>query len=144
MLLGRRTGRVSLQEYGVKPGVYSRRDLSARGMYVPSNVRYSFLCFSSSLHIPFHRPKEIPQINPNNACDYNFYQSDESGERSVLGCDAALEYLQRQGCSLATPDWVRNHWSLVLWKRASTICCKPEDLESMWTFEGICEGLRHQ
>lgn len=57
--------------------------------------------------------------------------------------EQAFDDLKSQGCTRITRSWVDNHWPLVLWKRASIICCKPSLLTS-WTFEAVCTELKYR
>lgn len=83
-------------------------------------------------------------ITPTNAPDYAFYQSDDAGGYINLGCAEAFTHLRGRGCTLMSEEWVSNRWSLVLWKKASMVCCKPELLNTTWKFENVCENLMYQ
>lgn len=50
------------------------------------------------------------------------------------------------GCSLAELKWVRNHWSLIVWKRASMVRNAPSLLKDKkwWSFEAIVDQLRYR
>ncbi|KAF8333072.1 BRCA2, oligonucleotide/oligosaccharide-binding, domain 1-domain-containing protein [Cantharellus anzutake] len=95
-------------------------------------------------------PKEIPQISPDNAAYYCFHDNQDLGDSSehhlqpkLLGPQEALSHLVGRGCSHATQPWVECHWSLILWKKASMICCQPRLFDSMWNFESVCKDLLH-
>ncbi|KAF9516595.1 hypothetical protein BS47DRAFT_1340741 [Hydnum rufescens UP504] len=114
--------RLGLRESGVVPCVLDLEGLSENGI-----------------------PPELPQITPANAIYHVFHAPDaRAGEPLILGVAAALPYLRQRGCSLATQEWVDNHWSLVLWKRASIICCKPTLLKELWSFESTCKDLMYR
>ena len=72
---------------------------------------------------------EMSQITPETAIRYSFYSP--SGP---LGSTAAFEELQNAGCTLATEDWVSNHWGLILWKQAGMICLDPTEARK-WSWE---------
>ncbi|KAI9453574.1 hypothetical protein BJY52DRAFT_1288754 [Lactarius psammicola] len=44
----------------------------------------------------------------------------------LLGPTDALRELKTTGCTLATQEWVDNHWSLILWKLAGMVALDPE------------------
>ncbi|KAF8323921.1 hypothetical protein DL93DRAFT_2104290 [Clavulina sp. PMI_390] len=113
-------GRLTLRQYGVTPGVFNAHDLVAQAI-----------------------PLELLSLNANAAEDYGFYLTSPSGDVQTLGWPAALDYLHTRGCRLATPEWTRNHWGLVLWKRAGIVCCKPNSFRELWNFEGMCEALNY-
>ncbi|TFK77416.1 hypothetical protein BDN72DRAFT_852512 [Pluteus cervinus] len=58
---------------------------------------------------------ELAQITPELAIYYSFHSN---STESLLGTAAAFDHLTNLGCTLATKDWVDNHWSLILWKLA--------------------------
>lgn len=53
-------------------------------------------------------------------------ESSQSPDVKPLGPAAALEELHTRGCSLATNEWVTNHWQLILWKLAGMVTLEPE------------------
>ena len=69
------------------------------------------------------------QVTPETAIRYSFYSP--SGP---LGPTAAFEELQTAGCTLATEDWVSNHWGLILWKQAGMVCLDPTEARK-WSWE---------
>lgn len=71
----------------------------------------------------------MSQITPETAIHYSFYSP--SGP---LGSTAAFEELQNAGCTLATEDWVNNHWGLILWKQAGMLCLDPTEARR-WSWE---------
>ncbi len=128
------------------PGRYSLSDLVAQGMY-RSFLYNSCACESDEQTFS---PEKIPQVNPDNAICYRFHQtesltcSSEPHRLGLLGAQEALSFLLHRGCRLATQPWVDCHWSLILWKKASMICCQPALFDSMWKFESICKDLLYQ
>ncbi|KAF8164084.1 BRCA2, oligonucleotide/oligosaccharide-binding, domain 1-domain-containing protein [Pholiota molesta] len=65
----------------------------------------------------------LNQITPETALYYRFHTTDSSPPPSTISApqtkldpDEALKELLRRGCSLATQEWVNNHWCLILWK----------------------------
>ncbi|KAF9644663.1 hypothetical protein BDM02DRAFT_3190371 [Thelephora ganbajun] len=81
---------------------------------------------------------EMRQITPETAIHYSFYSP--SGP---LGPTAALEALQNAGCTLATEDWVYNHWGLILWKQAGMLCFDPTEARR-WSWEETIKQLLHR
>ncbi|GAA5875508.1 hypothetical protein JCM8547_001685 [Rhodosporidiobolus lusitaniae] len=45
---------------------------------------------------------------------------------------------------LVTLPWVKNHWSLIVWKLASYVRSRPDLLGEWWTFERVMEQLRYR
>ncbi|KAJ6575429.1 hypothetical protein B0H19DRAFT_1128649 [Mycena capillaripes] len=103
-----RTGRQILSSSGLVPQAYTDANLECMGIAV----------------------SELKQITPTVALYYSFHKpsatlpSDASPK--LLGPAAALEKLLDRGCSLATKQWVDNHWCLILWKLAGMVCLEPE------------------
>ncbi|KAI0323005.1 hypothetical protein OF83DRAFT_1048027 [Amylostereum chailletii] len=66
----------------------------------------------------------------------------------MLGPTSALAELLRQGCSLATEDWVDNHWRLILWKLAGMVCLDPEHKFSAdgkrWSWNEVLRQLLYR
>lgn len=76
---------------------------------------------------------ELSQITPATACFYSFYTPSATPNEGVklsdakpLGPTAALQELHARGCSLATHEWIDNHWPLILWKLAGMVALEPE------------------
>lgn len=76
---------------------------------------------------------ELSQIAPSTALFYSFHtptikpiEGSQLSNAKPLGPAAALEELHTRGCSLATEEWVTNHWQLVLWKLAGMVALEPE------------------
>lgn len=45
---------------------------------------------------------------------------------------------------LVTLPWVKNHWSLILWKVASYIRSRPDLLGEWWSFDRVMDQLRYR
>ncbi|KAG2156582.1 uncharacterized protein EDB93DRAFT_1127388 [Suillus bovinus] len=104
-------GRMTLANSSLTPQTYTTAELEDRGINVT----------------------ELSQITPATALFYSFYTPSATPSESVqpsdvtpLGPAAALEELHARGCSLATKEWVNNHWPLVLWKLAGMVSLEPE------------------
>ena len=82
--------------------------------------------------------EEMSQITPETAVHYSFYSPSGS-----LGPVTAFEELLSAGCTLATEDWVRNHWGLILWKQAGMLCLDPTEARR-WSWEGTIDQLRYR
>jgi len=56
----------------------------------------------------------------------------------------ALAAMLGAGCSLATEAWVKNHWSLIMWKLASIVRSRPELVGDYWSFDGAVNQLLYR
>ncbi|BGP01374.1 Rad51-associated protein Brh2 [Rhodotorula toruloides ATCC 204091] len=45
---------------------------------------------------------------------------------------------------LVTLPWVKNHWSLILWKLASYVRSRPDLLDERWSFGRVMDQLRYR
>lgn len=61
--------------------------------------------------------------------------------RGEVEATAALE---EAGCSLATLRWVKNHWSLILWKLASLVRTRPDTLAKYWNWQAAVDQLKYR
>ncbi|KAI0695618.1 hypothetical protein BC835DRAFT_1406150 [Cytidiella melzeri] len=101
---------------------------------------------------------ELSQITPDTALFYSFHGSDSPPidlERAgppptvvTLGTTAALNELHNAGCSLATKQWVENHWGLILWKLAGMVCLDPKSeadpARKRWCWREVMRQLRYR
>lgn len=99
---------------------------------------------------------EMAQITPETALYYSFYTTSTAplvvapGSpplESALGPDTALQELKKLGCTLATKEWVENHWSLILWKLSGMVRLDPErerDGEKRWCWGEVIRQLRYR
>ncbi|KAG1904752.1 uncharacterized protein F5891DRAFT_1012615 [Suillus fuscotomentosus] len=104
-------GRMTLVNSSLTPQAYTTAELEDRGINVT----------------------ELSQITPATALFYTFYTPSATPNEGVrpsdakpLGPTAALEELYARGCSLATQEWINNHWPLILWKLAGMVSLEPE------------------
>ncbi|KAG2368840.1 hypothetical protein BDR07DRAFT_1390250 [Suillus spraguei] len=104
-------GRMTLASSNLIPQAYTTAELEDQGINVT----------------------ELSQITLSTALFYSFYTSSatpnegvQSSDSKPLGSTAALEELRTRGCSLATQEWVNNHWPLILWKLAGMVSLEPE------------------
>ncbi|KAG1757223.1 hypothetical protein EDB19DRAFT_1656380 [Suillus lakei] len=109
--LARPTGRMTLATSNLTPQAYTTAELEDQGINVT----------------------ELSQITPATALFYTFYtpsatpiEGAQPSDAKPLGPAAALEELHARGCSLATQEWVNNHWPLILWKLAGMVTLEPE------------------
>ncbi|KAG8714021.1 hypothetical protein FRC09_018069 [Ceratobasidium sp. 395] len=72
------------------------------------------------------RELNIPYLTLKSASDFSFPQG---------GHDAALAMLHEQGCTLATKEWVKNHWGQIVWKLAGTARTGAEEAKGKWSWE---------
>lgn len=82
--------------------------------------------------------EEMSQITPETAIHYSFYSPSGS-----LGPTAAFKKLRNAGCTLATEDWVYNHWGLILWKQAGMLCLDPTEARR-WSWEETMNQLQYR
>ncbi|KAG2756480.1 hypothetical protein P692DRAFT_20765976 [Suillus brevipes Sb2] len=104
-------GRMTLASSGLTPQAYTTAELEDQGINIT----------------------ELSQITPATASFYSFYtpsatpnEGVEPSDAKPLGSTAALQELHARGCSLATQEWVDNHWPLILWKLAGMVALEPE------------------
>lgn len=66
----------------------------------------------------------------------------------MLGVEAAWDELHKLGCTLATKQWIENHWTLILWKLAGMACLDPEreaDPEhKRWCWNEVIRQFRYR
>ena len=94
----------------------------------------------------------VEQMHPSLASYYSFYapSTNEHGisEDVRIGPQEALQKLKEEGCSLATKEWVDNHWSLILWKLAGLAYLLPErewyDDQKRWGWEEVRRQLLYR
>ncbi|KAG8961102.1 hypothetical protein FRC00_013235 [Tulasnella sp. 408] len=108
------------------------------------------LSFTPDELVHFGVPPELTNINIWNAPYYRFHSPTASqiiGAKPMLnplGVDSALLHLRDKGCKLVTAEWVRNHWSFVLWKLAALVCSCPDLSESKWSYEEVTRQLLYR
>lgn len=65
--------------------------------------------------------------------------------RGEFGYDAAYEDLAYfSDCTGITLDWVKNHWSLIVWKTAAMVRAKPDELARWWNFQRMIDQLKYR
>ncbi|CAL1694441.1 unnamed protein product [Somion occarium] len=99
---------------------------------------------------------ELLQINPSTALYYSFHTASPFPITSsqipltqvTLGSAAAYKELQESGCTLATQEWVDNHWILILWKLAGMAALEPDREHDVsrkrWCWREVMRQLRHR
>ena len=87
-----------------------------------------------------NRPDEIWSLHIDNAIYYRFIARDAS----ILDHRAALTVLLNEGCSLATPEWVDNHWKMILWKLAGIVHAQPSLYDHKWCWAEVIEQLKYR
>ena len=95
--------------------------------------------------------QELRQINPTTAIYYSFHSADpieDTPEPLQLGPEAAFAQLKELGCTLATQQWVANHYGLILWKLAGMVCLEPEREQNpkpkRWCWPEVMRQLRYR
>lgn len=114
--LERKGPRLGLQEYGMKPA--SERPRGASDL----------------------DPAPIQMLQEPRRCSrFVFGHGDET--RSPRH---ALELMQQAGAHLVDEEWVKNHWSLILWKLAAYAVSKPEEAHRWFSFEETMRQLLYR
>ncbi|KAL7425125.1 hypothetical protein Q5752_000813 [Cryptotrichosporon argae] len=88
----------------------------------------------------FGIPDEIWQLNPTNAVHYQFIGEDAK----PLGIVQALSKLKHDGGSMATMQWVENHWAMIMWKIAGQVAARPELFDEKWTWYEVVSQLKYR
>ncbi|OJA19125.1 hypothetical protein AZE42_02150 [Rhizopogon vesiculosus] len=104
-------GRITLATSSLTPQTYTTKELVDQGINV---IELSQITPSTALFYSFHTPTVTP------------IEGSQSSDAKPLGPATALEELHARGCSLATMEWVTNHWQLILWKLAGMVALEPE------------------
>ena len=144
------SSKLTLASSGLRPQNYSLEELEELGLYVhlPQQI-------SSCLSVICRNVQELSRVKPATAVHYCFYSftsapapSPAQAEPALLNAAAAYTELTRQGCSLATEEWVTNHWCLILWKLAGMAALDPgsEKIESKkrWCWTEVIKQLRQR
>ena len=89
---------------------------------------------------------ELHDLSPKSAIHYRFRPAPGADSR---GPTDALRELKAIGCTLATQEWVDNHWSLILWKLAGMVALDPEsevdeDHGMRWSWKETLRQLRYR
>ncbi|KAM5535834.1 hypothetical protein V8D89_010452 [Ganoderma adspersum] len=127
--LNPRPDRMSLASSGLRPQSYAQDELEDMGIDVEA----------------------LRQMNPSNAIYYSFHSADPTEdlpEPLQLGPEAAFAQLKELGCTLATQQWVTNHYGLILWKLAGMVCLEPErernSKTKRWCWPEVMRQLRYR
>lgn len=120
------------------PQTHYYEDLQEIGLHVrPSSSHVSFT------HTLTHSPTAILDMDSLSGGTYVF-----SCGRGVTAAHSALQAVVAERIpeerDLVTLAWVKNHWSLLLWKMASYVRTRPDLLEDWWTFDRAMEQLRYR
>ncbi|KAG5733003.1 Breast cancer type 2 susceptibility like protein [Termitomyces sp. T112] len=103
--------RQSLCTSGLVPQQYMKGELEAMGI---NAAELSQVTPSMAMFYSFHTPSSMPVLPLS------------STPPVKLGPVQAFNSLLESGCTLATQDWVNNHWGLILWKLAGMVGLDPE------------------
>ncbi|KAJ3534723.1 hypothetical protein NM688_g7090 [Phlebia brevispora] len=148
-------GRQTLESCGLRPQQYTIEELERKGMSVnPSSPR-----FRNSLDF-IRNVEQLSQMTPDMAMYYTFhtaspnplYGINRPGQpvfhHTSLGPKQALERLKELGCSLATKQWVDNHWGLILWKLSGMACLDPDtecdSARKRWCWREVMNQYRYR
>ncbi|KAI0033970.1 hypothetical protein K488DRAFT_46526, partial [Vararia minispora EC-137] len=122
--------RRTLKTYGILPGMYTRDELEGMGI----------------------NTHELQLIAPRTAAYYAFNApmsectslSQPPPTQVMLGPHAAYDALRELGCTLATQEWVDNHWGLILWKLAGMVAFAPDqemEEDKRWSWGEVMRQL---
>ncbi|GAA5976118.1 hypothetical protein JCM10908_005389 [Rhodotorula pacifica] len=88
-------------------------------------------------------PVEVLSMDSRSGAAYIF-----PGGRGIDAAFTALQELVAERMpterELVTMPWVKNHWTLVLWKLASYVRSRPDLLHEWWSFERVMDQLRYR
>ncbi|KAI0059444.1 hypothetical protein BV25DRAFT_1901580 [Artomyces pyxidatus] len=143
--------RTSKKTYFDMTAPHDRKSLASSGLW--PEPRYAGRLHGSDINMD-----ELKNITTETAIHYSFHppppQSDPSSSKvssssqGVLGPATALKALTDLGCSLATKEWVDNHWCLILWKLAGMVCLDPQREsdtdEKRWCWAEVIRQLRYR
>ncbi|KAJ2914759.1 hypothetical protein MD484_g5655, partial [Candolleomyces efflorescens] len=124
--------RKTLASSGLRPQEYSQEELEDMGLNFA----------------------ELSQIKPSTAqqyCFYSYSSTPPSGAEDapvLLNSAAAYQELVKDGCRLATEEWVNNHWCLILWKLAGMAALDPLSEQKpetkRWCWKEVMKQLRYR
>jgi hypothetical protein len=72
------------------------------------------------------------------------YWAFSTDDGKMQDANYATEVMRKDGCTLVTAEWVKNHWGWIVWKLANTVCLWPEREGSRWTFEEVLKQLKYR
>ncbi|KAI0094432.1 hypothetical protein BDY19DRAFT_901619 [Irpex rosettiformis] len=128
--------RQPLATCGLRPQSYEQHELEEMGINI-NELRQ--IAPETALYYSFHTPSSTP---------VDLYASSQPSDVDTLGTTAALNELHNAGCSLATKQWVENHWVLILWKLAGMVCLDPESEmnpgKKRWCWREVMSQLRYR
>jgi breast cancer 2 susceptibility protein len=131
------TPKFSILSTGLRPQQYTSDELVSYGMYVLNP------CISSQMLTFPSNVEEISKITPTTALYYKFWANPWKDTKPGAPClwagyEDAMRVLSEGGCTHAGPEWVQNHWCLILWKLAGLIGWDPEsekdEKTKRWSF----------
>ncbi|ORY79270.1 hypothetical protein BCR35DRAFT_332060 [Leucosporidium creatinivorum] len=108
--------RLSLSEFGMRPQTHYYESLEQLG--IPSEILSMILPLSFTYTFPSPSPRSHPEAHS-----------------ALLSSGANPAF--------ATPNWVKNHYGLIVWKLACYVRSRP-DLIGWWTWERVVEGLKYR
>ncbi|KAG6814155.1 hypothetical protein H0H92_002150 [Tricholoma furcatifolium] len=97
--------RQTLRASGLIPQQYTHSELEAMGI---NSAELSQMTPALAKYYAFHTASSNPSLPL-------------TSTPAMLGPVQAFNTLLENGCSLATQDWVDNHWGLILWKLAGMV-----------------------
>ena len=120
--------RQKLVEYGIAPQGLNFAQLRAAGLYVFLPHPASHLLTTS-----ISRPIDLLSLDATKSKLFVF--------PCGRGANEAYARLIEADCTFMTDAWVENHWSLIVWKSASLVRSKRDELEKMWNWEYAVDQL---
>lgn len=52
--------------------------------------------------------------------------------------------MKKAKCTLVDKAWVENHWGLIIWKLANTVCAWPSTQGERWSFQEVLKQLLYR
>ena len=72
------------------------------------------------------------------------YWAFSTDDGKMRDANYATEFMRKDGCTIVTEEWVKNHWGWIVWKLANTVCLWPEREGGRWTFEEALKQLKYR
>jgi len=72
------------------------------------------------------------------------YWAFSADDGKMQDANYATEVMRKDGCTLVTEEWLKNHWGWIVWKLANTVCLWPEREGGRWTFGEVLKQLKYR
>ncbi|GAA5950155.1 hypothetical protein JCM21900_004612 [Sporobolomyces salmonicolor] len=88
-------------------------------------------------------PDRLISMDSTSSADYVF-SCGRSSQDAFLALQSLVVSRSPDEKDLVTLPWVKNHWSLVVWKLACYVRSRPDLKDGWWRFEMVLEQLRYR